>query len=220
MNENINSIHKNLGGNGKKLNLTANKNYRQERMVLYEQDEEELRPIRVLLIEDNQGDAHLIQDRLRDASVSTTFDVVHVSRLSKGLESLNTDIFDIILLDLNLPDSKGEKTFTQILKQAKGISIVILTGLADERLVERLLREGAQDYLIKDQVSTNTLVRSIRHAKERKNAEERLQKQTHVLSKRVKELTCLYELSKLLREVELSLKNVFQKIITLIPQTW
>ncbi|MCX9086044.1 MAG: response regulator, partial [Candidatus Methanoperedens sp.] len=93
-----------------------------------------------------------------------SFDVEWKERLSIGLERLAKKGIDVVLLDLNLPDSKGFNTFTKTLAQAPEIPIIILTGLDDETLAIRAVRTGAQDYLIKKHVNSSLLVRTIRYA--------------------------------------------------------
>lgn len=131
--------------------------------------------IKVLLIEDNPGDALLIRKMLKDAEISR-FMVVHSKRLEKGLEYLEDDIFDIILLDLALPDSQGIETFRRANQQSPDLPIIILTGLSDEEFAINAVGQGAQDYLLKAHVDSRLLDRSIKYAIERKRIEEKLKK--------------------------------------------
>jgi len=135
----------------------------------------DLKPICVLLIEDNPGEARLYREFLAQASVAN-FEVVHTNRLSTGLERLSERDIDVILLDLGLPDSQGLDTFTQVQAQARNTPIVVLTGLDDENLAMKAVQAGAQDYLTKGQVNSTLLSRSIRYAIERKQAEDELRK--------------------------------------------
>ncbi len=128
--------------------------------------------IKVLLIEDNPADAVFIEEILKEAK-DFSFDVEWKERLSIGLERLAKKGVDIVLLDLNLPDSKGFNTFTRTLAQAPEIPIIVLTGLDDETLAIRAVRTGAQDYLIKKHVNSSLLVRTIRYAIARKMGGER-----------------------------------------------
>ncbi|UCD70985.1 MAG: HD domain-containing protein [Syntrophobacterales bacterium] len=138
--------------------------------------------IRVLLIEDNPGDAYLIQRELARSKVALV-DVECAERLSTGLERLAAGGIDVILLDLGLPDSRGLDTFTKIHAQAPGVPIVVLTAIDDEALALRAVRQGAQDYLTKGQVDSNLLVRAIRYAIERKRAGEELKRSFESLRK-------------------------------------
>ena len=129
--------------------------------------------IKVLLIEDNPGDVRLIRELLKEAK-GVSFSLECVDRLSTGLERLANGKSDAVLLDLGLPDSQGFDTFVKVRTQAPRMPIVILSGLADEVLAAQAVREGAQDYLIKGQVDSNLLRRSLRYAIERQQAEEAL----------------------------------------------
>jgi two-component system, cell cycle sensor histidine kinase and response regulator CckA len=136
------------------------------------------RPIQVLLVEDNPGDARLLQEILADVT-SAEFELTLIDRLEVALQWLNTNNCDIILLDLSLPDSHGLETVVRTCTQAPTIPIIVLTGLDDETLALSAMQEGAQDYLVKGQQvdSGNMLVRSMRYAIERKQAEQTLKRQ-------------------------------------------
>jgi two-component system, cell cycle sensor histidine kinase and response regulator CckA len=126
----------------------------------------------VLLIEDNLVDARTVSRHLQKAS--EVLNCRHVSRLSDALQILKAVQFDVILLDLNLEDSSGYETFSHILPAASSAAILVLSGSDDEELAIRTVREGAQDYLVKGLFDGRLLVRSIRYAFERKQAEEAL----------------------------------------------
>jgi GAF domain-containing protein len=130
------------------------------------------RPIRILLIEDNPGDARLLQEMLVEAR-GLSFELEQRESLSTGLEWLAEGNPDVVLLDLSLPDSQGFNTVTQVLAQAPQAPIVVLSGLDDEDLAVSAVRVGAQDYLVKGQVSSDLLARAIHYAIERKRAEAR-----------------------------------------------
>ena len=134
--------------------------------------ETEKSPLKVLLIEDNPGDVRQIQEMLKEAG--SIFDFKWADRLSTGLERLVEEAFDVLLLDLGLPDSQGLDTFTRTHAQTAQIPIIVLTGLADETIAVKAVREGVQDYLIKGQIDSNLLVRAIRYAIERKRTEEEM----------------------------------------------
>jgi hypothetical protein len=123
------------------------------------------RATRVLLIEDNPGDADLI--RLRLVESSTPVDVSCAQRLSDGLDSLAQLRPSVVLLDLNLPDSQGAETFRKVLAKAPDVPVVILSGQDDEALATKALHLGAQDYLIKGAYGRGELDRAMRHAMER-----------------------------------------------------
>lgn len=130
------------------------------------------KPIKILLVEDNPGDSRLIREMLAEAR-GVTFDLEYADRLQVGLEHLEGRQIEVILLDLGLPDSHGLETLNKTYAQAPEVPIVVLTGLNDELLGVEAVNRGAQDYLIKGQVEPNLLVRAIRYAIERKQAEER-----------------------------------------------
>lgn len=122
--------------------------------------------IRVLLIEDNPGDA-LITKEMLAGNGGAFFDVAWEDSLSKGLKRI-TEGFDLVLLDLMLPDSKGLNTFLKLQQQAPQMPIIITTGLADESLAIRAVRSGAQDYFVKGYIDGDCLVHTMRYAIARK----------------------------------------------------
>lgn len=126
--------------------------------------------IKALLVEDNPGDARLIQEELRD-SESEQFDLSIADRLTDALNQLTADQFDVVLLDLTLPDSQGFSTFTKVHAMAPDTPIVVLTGLNDELVAVQAVRDGAQDYLMKGDVRGEMLVRAMRYAIERSRME-------------------------------------------------
>jgi PAS domain S-box-containing protein len=131
--------------------------------------------IKVLLVEDNPGDARLLQLTLSEVS-SAHFDLTCVDLLHKAMESLAKEPFDAVLLDLSLPDSQGFDTFTKLHQRFPEVPIVVLSGLSDETFALRAVQEGAQDYLVKGQVNGADLIsRSLRYAIERRRTQEALQ---------------------------------------------
>ena len=124
------------------------------------------RPIRVLLVEDNPGDARLVQETLAEVE-TPEFELTHVERLSQARQRLAEEQFDVVLLDLVLPDKPRMGSLIEIHDQASRVPIVVLTGLDDETMASWTLEEGAQDYLIKGQTDKDSLVRCIRHAIQR-----------------------------------------------------
>lgn len=129
--------------------------------------------IKVLLVEDNPGDVFLLQEFLKEVT-TVVVDLLPVERLSEALNYLAKELFDVILLDLSLPDSQGLETFVIAHHQAKATPIIVLTGINDETLAIRAMQEGAQDYLVKGQVTGDLLVRSMRYAIERQRADNAL----------------------------------------------
>jgi signal transduction histidine kinase len=127
--------------------------------------------ITILLVEDNPGDVSLLQRFLANAA-TVPFVLVQVGQLSDALQRLEAEAFDVILLDLSLPDSQGLDTFTRVHAQTPGVPIVVLTGFDDETLAVQAVQAGAQDYLVKGQVDAHLLMRAIRYAIERHGADE------------------------------------------------
>jgi len=119
----------------------------------------------VLLIEDNPGDADLV--RLRLVEGQSPVKVNCVNRLSDGLASLTVETPSVVLLDLNLPDSRGAETFRRVMEHSPNVPVVVLSGQDDEALASKALHQGVQDYLIKGNISSKHLERSIRYAVER-----------------------------------------------------
>ena len=129
-----------------------------------------IKPIKVLMIEDNKGDYEIIL-KLLEKSENTEFELIHSPRLSSGVELLENNSFDVILLDLGLPDSDGLESFNVILKKHPEIPTIILTGLANEETGIQAIKYGAQDYLVKGEFNGKLLVRAIQYAIERKKLE-------------------------------------------------
>jgi len=131
--------------------------------------------MRILMVEDNPGDVRLMREHLLgDRRLATVFHLVHVDRLALALESLETASFDVLLLDLSLPDSQGMATLNTMRAAKPGMPIVVLTSLDDEVLGLQLLQAGAQDYLVKGELTPSLLRRSLRYSVERKRAEVEL----------------------------------------------
>jgi diguanylate cyclase (GGDEF)-like protein/PAS domain S-box-containing protein len=128
--------------------------------------------MRVLLVEDNRGDARLLEFMLMEALADYT--LAKASSLKEAIASIREQEFDLILLDLSLPDSESKRTFWQVYAEAPAVAIVVMTGLDDEAFASELVQAGAQDFLVKGSVDARWLARAMRYAIERKRAEERL----------------------------------------------
>ena len=144
--------------------------------------------IRVLLVEDNPGDARLIQESLAEAT-DDSFDLETTATLAAGLQRLGAGGIDAILLDLALPDSFGQETFVRAKAQAMGVAIIVLTGLVDDSLALKLVQGGAQDFVAKVDVTGNNLTRAILYAIERERLEQKFRKLNEELEQRIRERT-------------------------------
>ena len=128
------------------------------------------RPYRVLIVEDNAGDARLLSEYLSYAAIAR-FEIVIVNRLDEAISTLRAresdTAFDIALLDLSLPDTHGLETFSDLTRSVPEMPIVVLSGLDDNALAVRTVQNGAQDYLVKGQVNDAALARALVFAIER-----------------------------------------------------
>ncbi len=183
--------------------------------------------LNILLIEDNPGDIRLLQEILREVK-TTRCHITPVMTLAAAIEQLSLTsytphpsrpqspsppvsqshhpTFDIILLDLSLPDSQGIESFVALRDRSQHIPIVVLTGSDDENLAILAMQQGAQDYLVKGQVDSNLLLRSIRYAIERERAETALRQAKNQLEQRVIERT------RDLQQTQDSLNDALQKV--------
>jgi diguanylate cyclase (GGDEF)-like protein/PAS domain S-box-containing protein len=138
----------------------------------------ETNTIRILLIEDNPDEAELVQEML---TVFREFSFVleHVDTLAAGLERLingqpQSDPVDVVLLDLNLPDSSGAHTFERLYQHAPWVPVILMTGEDNQERALQMVRQGAQDYLVKGNADASLLVRAIRYSVERKRSQDAL----------------------------------------------
>jgi anti-anti-sigma factor len=129
-------------------------------------------PLRVLLVEDNPVDVGIVQGLLAGVA-SPKWEVEHVDHLAAGLKRLAEPGVDVVLLDLLLPDSQDLDTFRQVDEQAPWAPVVIMTSMDDEQMASEAVQKGAQDYLVKGQVTRQWLSRSLFSAIERKRREAR-----------------------------------------------
>jgi serine phosphatase RsbU (regulator of sigma subunit) len=129
---------------------------------------------RLLLVEDDEGDAFLVRELLDESDASR--DVTWVRTLAEARTAMAESSFDCVLMDLGLPDASGLDALRDILDEAADTAVLVLTGLADEQSGTDAMAAGAQDYLVKGQVDGELLTRSIRYAVERKRADEQLRR--------------------------------------------
>jgi diguanylate cyclase (GGDEF)-like protein len=131
-------------------------------------------PLHILLVEDSAAQARFIQQTLREMSSPRPFEVDWADGLEKALGQLAAGAYDLVLLDLVLPDSEGLATFTSLHLAHPEVPVIVLSGAGDEDIALRAVSEGAQDYLAKGSLSPELLTRAIRYALERHRALEEL----------------------------------------------
>lgn len=152
--------------------------------------------ISILLIEDDFGYVKIIKEMIDEAG-GGDFTLKHSDTLAKGLEALSKEGFDVILLDMTLPDSEGLNTLLEVKDIVPDVPIVVLTSLEDEKVALSAVRESAQDYLYKGEIKPSLLIRALRYAVERKRMLEDLKHAYDSLDIMVQE-----------RTEELSLANI------------
>ncbi|MFB2937874.1 response regulator [Aerosakkonemataceae cyanobacterium BLCC-F154] len=171
----------------------------------------------ILLVEDNLAEARLLQEFLKGA-ILNRFNLAHVKRLGEAITSLETESFDVVLLDLTLPDSQGLASLDSLIEHAPSLPIVVLTNTNDDELAVESVRHGAQDYLVKRQINQEILVRSLRYAIERKQAAEALREANEILEKRVQERTAALEMANELLRQEIEWRQRIQSRLELAQQ--
>ena len=142
----------------------------------------------LLMIEDNPGDARLIEHFLSTGSGSARFALTTVTRLSDGLDCIAHQPIDVVLLDLQLPDSMGIESAERLLQAAPTLPVVVMTSVDDDDLGMQAVIRGAQDFLLKGQADPELLTRALRYAIERKYAEEQIRHHAQQLEERNQEL--------------------------------
>jgi PAS domain S-box-containing protein len=144
--------------------------------------------VRVLAVEDNPADLRLLKEQLSEAS-SMEFEVMGAGTLKEAIQSIPTGEFAVVLLDLNLPDSFGLDGIGRILALTAAPPVIVLTGLDNQETGLQALSRNAQDYLVKGQINSDMLVRSIRYAIQRGQAEKAVRQMNAELEQRVAEQT-------------------------------
>lgn len=133
---------------------------------------------KLLLIEDNPGDARLFTELLREREdLSDKYEIKHVERIGEAIELLNgNNHFDFIVSDMTLPDSRGVDTLMSISSAAPETPIIFMTGTNDEELAITAINNGAQDYLVKGKFDSELLLRSLKYASERKKFQNEMRR--------------------------------------------
>ncbi|MFN4259028.1 MAG: PAS domain S-box protein [Gemmataceae bacterium] len=167
-------------------------------------------PLQILLVEDNSSDALLARMAL---TAGGQFDVTHVECLADALRHLTaSQAIDAVLLDLDLPDSRGLESFTRLHRQFPRLPVVVLTGNDGDEIGLAAVQAGAQDFLVKEQFEWRELQRALRHAVER-------QQLVFNLNERVKELQGLHDATVLLRDEKLLIPELLRKFVAILPST-
>ena len=176
-------------------------------------------PMRILLVEDNPADACLLREVLRGVP-GYQFELLHLERLSQALEHLRGEHFDVVLLDLTLPDGQGLDNLARVRDAAPSVSVLVLTGLNNEEMAINALRVGAQDYLVKGQSDGSALVRAIRYARERKQILEENAKLFQQVQRNLGRLRILREIDHAITstlDLQILLNVLMDKIDLILP---
>jgi diguanylate cyclase len=131
----------------------------------------------ILIVEDSAADADLITALLATDFPPSSF--TRVGRLRSALERVHEESFEVIITDLALPDARGFDAITRLQAAAPSTPIVVVSGLADDGLAQQVVQLGAQDYLVKGSLTSPMILRTLRHARERKRVERRLMQLAH-----------------------------------------
>jgi signal transduction histidine kinase len=126
--------------------------------------------LKILLVEDSMEDAELIEELLY-MKEKYYWTLKRAEQLQEALDYLSTEVFDVVVLDLFLPDSRGLETLKNFVDRKSSIPIVVMTGLKDENIGKKAIHEGAQDYIIKGQITADLFTRVVEYAIERKKLE-------------------------------------------------
>ncbi len=144
--------------------------------------------VKILLVEDNESDAMLLQEEVLQSNIGT-HSIKVAGSLQEAINILKQNEFDSALLDLNLPDSSGLDTVRAIMSSKPDLPIIVLTGFDDEKTGIEAVRMGSQDYLVKGKSGGTLIARAVRYAIERKKMEVELRKARDELEIRVEERT-------------------------------
>lgn len=169
--------------------------------------------IKVLLVEDDEIDIRLAKRILANCSRPVKFVIESATTLSDAVEYLGGREYDVVVLDLGLPDSSGLETVQKVIEVNPHISIVVLTGLDDEETGLSAIKNGATDYLVKGQSLDDSLVRTVLYALERKQAEEKIKRAAHewrTTFDSISEMVSIHDKNFKLVRVNRALANTFK----------
>lgn len=164
--------------------------------------------VKILLIEDDLAEARLLQEILRSFDL-TMFSLTHVKRLQEAIERLQQQQFDVILLDLTLPDSQGLASVKLLVQHCPTLPIVVLTNTNDDKLAIEAVRQGAQDYLVKRKINIDVLVRAIQYAIERQKASDLLRETNENLAAQIQQKTTELMKAKEINQLKSELVSMF-----------
>jgi len=174
----------------------------------------------VLLVEDNPADAELFAVRLRPQSLRTNtapVRVVHASTAAGACAALRETRFDVIILDLSLPDARWLEGLQRVRAAAGGVPVIVLTAMADESLAREALRAGAQDYVLKPPPDGSTLLRILRYASERQHLLDELDRAAHASEDNALRWRMLAEIGQLLAGGEVTQQVLAQVADIVVP---
>jgi DNA-binding response OmpR family regulator len=143
--------------------------------------------VKVLLVEDNPADQRLVEIYLQESTMIAP-ELVKVTELNKGLLQLEEGDFDIVLLDLTLPDSSGFATIKTMLEEFPEQTVIVMTGLEDETVALNSVKAGAQDFIVKGQFDSNFLSRTITYAIERHQLQMKLENYAKAITRNEQKL--------------------------------
>ena len=177
-----------------------------------------------LLVEDSPTQALLI---LAELERLTGIEVDHATSLAAALEAISKKRFDEVFLDLTLPDSGGDETVRRFCGAAPELAVVVLTNQDDDAQAISALEQGAQDYMLKARIDSSTLSRSLRYSIHRKRAEIQVREARDTaleanrqLERRMRQINCLYGVSRVLESPELPLQVAMEEVVSLVPGAW
>lgn len=170
--------------------------------------ESEKKQLNILLIEDDIAEARLIQEILKNFH-SNQFCLTHVKRIQVAFNRLKQEQFDLILLDLTLPDSQGLASVELLVQNFAYLPIIVLTNTNDNQLAVEAVRQGAQDYLVKRNINVDVLVRSIQYAIERQKSSDLLRESNENLMNQIQEKTAELMKAKEINHFQSELVSMF-----------